>query len=182
MLRSIVEPADGWPRVSQLTGMSCQLCLIFMSPQGTTGAAKLMRGTAVKRKITKSKKYCMSTGSEQECADLKARVLEGQWNTENMTGMESFYGGVHGENRGWSDPRVSLKYWEATRGSWQNAEAETSRTSAGCDLGNETRDRSRAQGTVFESPECSRVFLCKPADNQLIVLDFVSVLRHSIPN
>ena len=71
----------------------------------------------VKRKITKGKTYCMSTGSEQECADLKARVLEGQWNTENMTGMESFYSGFHGENRGWSEPRVSLKYQDAARGS-----------------------------------------------------------------
>ena len=44
--RSIVEPADGWPRVSQLTGMSCQVCIIFMSPQGMTGAATSVRGTA----------------------------------------------------------------------------------------------------------------------------------------
>ena len=59
----------------------------------------------------------MSAGGKQEWADLKARVLERQRNTENMTGMESFYGEFHGENQGWSEPRVSLKYRDATRGS-----------------------------------------------------------------
>lgn len=41
--------------------------------------------------------------------------------------------GFHGESRGWSEARVSLKYKDATRGSGQNAELETSKTSAGDD-------------------------------------------------
>ena len=45
-----------------------------------------------------------------------------------------------------------------------------------CELVNETRYRSRAQGMVFETPEWGgRDSLCKQADNQLAVLDVVSV-------
>ena len=67
MLRSIVESADGWPRVSQLAGMSCQVCLIFMSCQGMTGVARLVRGTAATKKSTKSQEYGMITGVKQDC-------------------------------------------------------------------------------------------------------------------
>jgi hypothetical protein len=35
----------------------------------------------------------------------------------------------------------------------------------------------RAQGMVFETPECSRHSLCKLVDDQLVILNVVSVLR-----
>ena len=46
-----------------------------------------------------------------------------------------------------------------------------------CELRNETRNRSRAQGMAFETPEGSRDFLGNPVDNQFVVLSVVSVLR-----
>ena len=55
MLRSIVEPADGWPRVSQLTGMSCRVYMIFMSSQGTTGVATSVMGTAARKASTRAR-------------------------------------------------------------------------------------------------------------------------------
>ena len=56
-----------------------------------------------------SQKFDMSPGGQQECANFTARVLERQRNAEDKTVMQSFYGGFHGENRGWSEAQVSLK-------------------------------------------------------------------------
>ena len=80
-----------------------------MSPQGTTGVATSVRGTAARKKSTMSQKLDMSPGGEQECANFTAIVLERQRNAEDMTGMQSFSGGFHGENRGWREAQVSLQ-------------------------------------------------------------------------
>ena len=103
ILRSKVEPADGWPRVSQLTGISCQVCLIFISPQGTTGVATSVRGAAtrieehnepeVRHEFRRSAGMCkFERYGHKEVAG-----------SENMTGKQCFYGAFRRESRGWCE-------------------------------------------------------------------------------
>ena len=79
--RSIVEPADGWPRVSQLTGTECQVCLIFKSFQGTTTVAKSVSGTVAKKKSTKNQKCDMSTGGQRGMWKLEIKRGSGTLRT-----------------------------------------------------------------------------------------------------
>ena len=61
--------------------------------------------------------------SPRKCEDWKARDPERQRNAENTAGMQRFYGGFHGENRGWvGAKRGSRENIGASRGSRQNAE------------------------------------------------------------
>ena len=66
-----MDPADGWPRVSQLTGMAFQVCLIFMSSQGMTSVATSVRDTAAKKKRTKSHKCGMSIRGQSGVCGLE---------------------------------------------------------------------------------------------------------------
>jgi hypothetical protein len=61
MYRSIVVPAGGWPRLSQLTGTAFQVCLTCMSSQGTRGVVKSARSMAVRKKSAESQRYHTST-------------------------------------------------------------------------------------------------------------------------
>ena len=111
---SIVDPADGWPRVSQLTGMSCQVSLISMSLQGTTGVTRLLRGIAARKQSTMSQKCSMSPRGQPGMCGLEFQRFRDPERNAEMMGMQGFCGAFHLQIRGCSEAWVTLKYRKTT--------------------------------------------------------------------
>ena len=74
MWRSMIAPASGLPKLSQLAGTAFQMCLIHISSQCTVGITKSANNTTNMECSTKNQWYHMMSASvSQECAVQNVR-------------------------------------------------------------------------------------------------------------
>ena len=77
MSKSIVVPADGWPRFSQSAGTVCHVCLTRMSSHCAIEVAKAGRGTGVRKNSAGSQMSRMRVEGGLQMVGLDGYIRRG---------------------------------------------------------------------------------------------------------